>query len=238
MVTRIGIIGDIHAEDALLKAALDFLRQQPLDAILCVGDVVTGPGDAGECCRLLQNANVSTVRGNHDRWFLNNSRGLGGYLHLPRATSDDEITGENRLFLESLPMTQKFETPSGMLLLCHGLGEDDTAGVYPGDTGAALEGNQRLHSLLGACEFQFVVNGHTHERMVRRAFRPLLQVGRRHTHKRMVRRFNHLTMMNPGTLRRDLRPGFAVADFIVGQAQFYDLDPETRQVSASEMFAL
>lgn len=219
MVTRIGIIGDVHAEDTVLKATLDFLRREEnLDAVLCVGDIVTGAGDAGECCRLLREAGVLTVRGNHDRWFLNNSRGLGGYLHLPRATAGGEIVGENRQFLESLPATRTLETPGGTLLLCHGLGEDDSAAVYPGDDGAALEGNLRLHALLGACEFHFVINGHIHERM--------------------VRRINHLTLINPGSLRRDLRPGFALVDFLAGQVQFYDVDPDTLQVSASEMFAL
>ncbi len=41
-----------------------------LDAVLCVGDVVDGGGDADRCCALLSAAAVSTVRGNHDRWFL------------------------------------------------------------------------------------------------------------------------------------------------------------------------
>ena len=214
-----GIIGDIHSEDALLETALAFLRQQPeLGTLICVGDIVTGSGDANRCCRLLREANVRTVRGNHDRWFLNQSRGIGGYLHLPRATADDEITGDNRAFLESLPVTQCIETPQGCVLLCHGLGDDDNSGVYSGDTGPALEGNHRLHALVGAGDFRFIVNGHTHDRM--------------------VRAFDALTLINAGTLRRDIRPGFAVADFAANFVQFYDIEPDTRRISASEMFLL
>ena len=219
MVTRIGIIGDIHSEDELLAATLDFLRQQPgLNALLCVGDVVTGPGDAGRCCRLLREAGVRTVRGNHDRWFLNQVRGLGGYLHLPRATADDEVTGDDRAFLESLPVTHCVETPHGCLLLCHGLGDDDNSGVYSGDSGPALEGNHRLHALVGAGDFRFIVNGHTHDRM--------------------ARTFDTLTIINAGTLRRDKNPCFAIADFTENRVQFYDMEPDTRAITPSEMFAL
>jgi putative phosphoesterase len=219
MFTRIGLIGDIHAEDATLNVALNFLHQDDsIDHLLCVGDIVTGPGDAAVCCRLLREAEVATVRGNHDRWFLNNSRGLGGYLHLPRATSDYDITGEDRVFLETLPVTREIETSAGLLLLSHGTGDDDTSGIYPDDSLAALESNHRLHSLLGECKYHFIVSGHTHERM--------------------VRRINHLSIINPGYLRRDLRPGFGIADFITGRIQFYDIDPDTLEVVASEMFSL
>jgi len=53
------------------------------------------------------------------------------------------------------------------LLLCHGLGGDDMNGVYPGDFGYGLEVNDVLQGLIREGRYRFVVNGHTHLRMVR-----------------------------------------------------------------------
>ena len=50
MNTRIGIIGDIHAEDTHLDLALAFLNEQAVDVIICTGDIVDGNGDVDRCC--------------------------------------------------------------------------------------------------------------------------------------------------------------------------------------------
>jgi len=211
---RAGVIGDVHAEDETLEAVLAFLKTVPnLDALLCTGDVVTGPGDTGRCCGLLRAAGVLTVRGNHDRWFF-----LDGYAdYFALSTPDQEIAGADRTFLAGLPVTRAFDTPRGPLLLCLGLGDDDMAGVYPGDEGRALEANHRLHALVGAGAYRFIINGHTH--------------------RRMIRAFDGLTVLNAGTLRADHQPGFLVADFEAGRAECYNLS-DTRQISAGETFAL
>ena len=73
MLTKIGVIGDIHAESTRLRKALEFLQTMDLDEILCVGDVVDGTGDVNECCELLREHHVIIVKGNHDEWFLKNT---------------------------------------------------------------------------------------------------------------------------------------------------------------------
>ena len=199
LLRRVGVIGDVHAEDAALAAVLNFLRgMDGLDALLCTGDVVTGPGDANRCCALLREADVLTVRGNHDRWFF-----AAGYDILPHFTPDTELAGANRLSLASLPITRRLDTVRGPLLLCHGLGNDDMAGVHPGDSGYALHSNHRLHALVGDGTYRFVINGHTH--------------------RRMVRTFDGLTIVNAGTLRADHQPGFLIVDFGAGVVQYYDV---------------
>ena len=52
-------------------------------------------------------------------------------------------------------------------LLGLALGEDDMGGVRPGDYGYALESNLGLLRLTLEAKYYFVVNGHTHHRMVR-----------------------------------------------------------------------
>jgi predicted phosphodiesterase len=196
---RIGAIGDIHAEDQLLEAALVFLRDLGLDVIMAVGDFVDGPGDVDRCCDLLKRFGVATVRGNHERWLM-----TGEARDLPDATNLNEIAEQSRGFIETLPITRSYNTSLGRLLLCHGLGGYDMGGVWPGDHGYALESNLALFKLVREAGYGFVVNGHTHNRM--------------------VRKFDHLTIINAGTLFHEHDPCFLVADFDRRYVQFYDLD--------------
>lgn len=211
-IQRIGVIGDVHSEDEFLCGALHFLQAQGLDALLCTGDIVTGPGDVNRCCHLLQEYGVATVRGNHDRWFMQ-----GTMSDLPEATRVEEVTAEAQQFLASLPVMRTYETPVGRLLLCHGLGEDDMAGVRPHDYGYAIEANHQLHALWGAREFNVVINGHTHYHM--------------------VRAFDHLTIINSGTLKRTHDPCFLTADFQARVVQFHKMDNDAA-ITEGETFNL
>lgn len=205
MLSRIGILGDIHAEAALLESALHFLARQKVERILCVGDVADGFGDANRCCDLLREFGVATVRGNHDRWVLNREmRELDGAVAL-EALSQSSIE-----FLRALPLTLRFETVRGPLLLCHGVGENDVGHLKPDDYGYALECNDDLQVLIRAGEYRFAVGGHTHQRM--------------------VRHFGGLTFINPGALARWSGPCFAVADFAAERVEFWDFDAEQSPV--------
>jgi putative phosphoesterase len=194
---RIGIIGDVHAEAARLEAALLFLTTAQVERILCVGDIVDGPGSVDRCCELLQQTEVAVVRGNHDRWLVQDTM-----RNLPEATQLVDINEEFLTFIKSLLSTQAFETVAGRLLLCHGMGDNDMQRLTPDDYGYALEFKDELHALIRNREFKFVISGHTH--------------------RRMVRRFEHLTVINAGTLYDGHSPCIAIADFNAGYVQFYD----------------
>ena len=43
MLQKIGLIGDVHAQAALLETALNYLQTASVDAILCTGDIANGP---------------------------------------------------------------------------------------------------------------------------------------------------------------------------------------------------
>ncbi|MBT3694913.1 MAG: metallophosphoesterase, partial [Gammaproteobacteria bacterium] len=70
MKNKIGIVGDVHAEDKRLGLTLSWLEKQGVDTIVCTGDVADGRGDIDATCALLARNNVRTVAGNHDRWLL------------------------------------------------------------------------------------------------------------------------------------------------------------------------
>ena len=194
-LSRIGIIGDVHACDARLDAALKFLRAANVERILCVGDIVDGWGNGERCCELLQAFDVATVRGNHDRWLLN-----GEMRDLDDSIALSSLSPNAVEWLRALPSTRAFETTRGPLLLCHGVGDNDMKKLTPDDYGYALECNDELQMLIGAGTFRFAVGGHTHARM--------------------VRRFGALTWINAGALPDWSGPCFALADFSAGAVEF------------------
>ena len=184
----IGAIGDVHAEDRLLAKAIKFLRSQNVEAIFCVGDIADGLGDVEKCCEILQREGVSVVLGNHDRWLLTEDM-----RDLKEATQPDSLSNCSRSFLSSLPVTRKFLTASGAALLCHGLGENDMARLTPDDYGYAIEANLDLQNLLLERKYQYVINGHTHYKM--------------------VRSFGDLIIINAGTLKKNHYPVFFASRF-------------------------
>ncbi|MEP7340656.1 MAG: metallophosphoesterase [Acidobacteriota bacterium] len=213
---RIGVVGDIHCEDRRLEAALQFFQTEPLDMVCAVGDIVDGPGDPNRTVALLQQHRVVTVRGNHERWLMTNEmRGL------PDAQTRFDFDALAWVFLNRLPFSLKFETVAGRMLLCHGIGEDDMGGVWPFDNPLTLHSNYPLWRLAATGEFAFIVNGHTHYRLVRSFPAPDGQ----------------MTIINAGTLYRKHNPCFCIADFENGFVQYFDVDGEGR-IETAEQFPL
>jgi len=194
MLRRLRVIGDVHCESETLERVLDALATMNVDAILCVGDLVDGPGDADATLGILQARGVQCVAGNHERWFLD-----GEQRSLDNAT--DAISATSRAFIEGLPKLRRFATPKGNALLCHGVGEDDEAWLLSETRGYALQDIPTLRELMLDEEVQFMLGGHTHERM--------------------VRVFPGLTVINAGTLHRKDEQTFMLVDFDALQVGFY-----------------
>jgi len=188
---RIGFVGDVHAEDAALEAVLDFFRQSGIRTVLCTGDVMDGWGNAERCCALLRQSEIATVLGNHDEWFLR-----GESRDLPEATPVGSLSAPSQAFVQGLPRTLRYATPFGSAVLCHGLGENNDASVEKSDAGETITNNAELQRLIADPAVQIVLNGHTHEAM--------------------VRHFEGLTIVNAGSLHRDYEPVFLIVDFASG----------------------
>jgi len=200
MLRRVGVIGDVHCESETLGRVLAVLESMDLDAILCVGDLVDGPGDADATLHMLEDHGVQCVAGNHERWFLTDEQ-----RNLDNATH--EVDQKSRAFLESLPKIRRYRTPNGTMLLSHGIGEDDEAWLRPDTRGYALQDISTLRELMADESVQFLIGGHTHERM--------------------VRVFSGLSVINAGTLHRKDEQTFTVVDFETMRVRFYSAAERT-----------
>ena len=187
-IKKLGVIGDVHAEHHRLEAALEHLQCLDTDAIVCTGDIVDGIGCPNESIQLLGDASVHTVKGNHDRWILQDKA-----RHIENAHSLAELSKESLSYLTSLPTQVTLDTIRGKLLLCHGVADDDLRKVWPGTERMPIERSHLLDKIILDGEFQYLINGHMH-------FRTLIH-------------FEALTLINAGTLKGEHWPGFSVIDF-------------------------
>lgn len=226
---RAAVLGDVHGEDHSLEAALNWLEKRgPWDVLLCTGDLLDGHQgtDADRCCQLIREHNVQTVRGNHDRWFFERADmrarlGFGG-LHT--------LSDVSREFLAALPATRHFATSRGNLLLCHGIGENDTVGINAAEYESDAEVTAKLANVCPVCQLSTVSTDTSSPE-----FSYLLGG---HTHVRLVRQVAGITVLNAGTLQWGYSPCFLTLDFDAGQAQFFDIAPDTCTITAAEEYAL
>jgi hypothetical protein len=63
---RLGLLADIHEHIGYLRSALDLFRQQKVDRILVLGDVLGMGTELEETCSLLQKVGAIGVWGNHE----------------------------------------------------------------------------------------------------------------------------------------------------------------------------
>jgi predicted phosphodiesterase len=199
--SRIGLLGDVHAEDGALAVALRFFADAGVDLVAAVGDIVDGPASADRCCALLAEAGAAVVRGNHDRWFA-----AGTLRELPEATLT--LGSGARTFLEALPVMCRFAVSGGDLLLCHGLGNDDMASVALDADAMSIQWNDPLAALLAEDRPLWVLNGHTH--------------------RRGVWSYQKLTVVNGGTLLRDHDPCISIVDLARAEVTYVDIEGGSR----------
>lgn len=185
---RIGLIGDVHAEDRRLGTTINFLMRKGVDSILCTGDIVDGTGDPESCIRMLDDNNIHVVKGNHDRWCLE-----GKARHIPNAHLRSDLACSSLEYLAGLPKQVTINTVAGPLLLCHGIGSNDLRKVWPGTERMPIERSQELDTIIATNRHRFVVNGHMH-------FKTIIH-------------FATLKLINAGTITGNRWPGFTLIDF-------------------------
>ncbi len=196
---RIGLIGDVHAEHARLETAISALLRAGADTLLCTGDLCDGPGDIERCIELLLTHNVKTVRGNHDRWMLDDR-----VRHIQDAHKRCELSKTAIRYLSTLPTQRNIDTSAGRLLLCHGVLDNDLGKVWPGSERMPPERSKGLDKLIKHGGYQLFVNGHMHYRV--------------------VLDYPGLTHINAGTLSPRHRPGVTLMNCDTNALQVFEFE--------------
>jgi putative phosphoesterase len=114
---RLAVISDVHGNGPALDAVLDDIAHQGADAILCLGDHVSGPIDPAGCADRLMAISGPVIRGNHDRWLVEREN-----LDMVDRFALLRLRPEHRAWLEAMPATAIF---AGEIFLCHGTPDSD-----------------------------------------------------------------------------------------------------------------
>ncbi|MHB1104258.1 MAG: metallophosphoesterase family protein [Devosia sp.] len=110
---RIAVISDVHGNLIALEAVLADIKRQSVDAILALGDFLSGPFDPiGTANRFIE-LDLPCVRGNHDRWIVEGRQKDWEVDALVRGL----IEPRHRIWLAALPLNRAFE---GEVFMCHG----------------------------------------------------------------------------------------------------------------------
>lgn len=132
---RIAIFSDVHANVDALGAVLAQIREQNVNVMACLGDVVGYGGDPQTCCTLVRTHARWTVLGNHDAAVAERMN-YDYYYSSAREALDlhrSQIDATNLQWLKGLPW--QYREPG--LLLTHGRPDQPEAFEYMFNTNHA-----------------------------------------------------------------------------------------------------
>jgi len=158
---KLALISDVHANLEALQAVLQVIKQEGVDLILHLGDLVGYNANPRECIDLIGEHNVLCVIGNHDRAVLDLSLAEEFNLLAYQAAiwSERQLAASHRQFLQQLPLNRIIQD---QFLACHGNPLNPDAYISLHFQGKqALNLLRREFSPATICFF-----GHTHRRAV------------------------------------------------------------------------
>jgi diadenosine tetraphosphatase ApaH/serine/threonine PP2A family protein phosphatase len=155
---RLAIVSDIHSNLEALEAVAAQIRQEGVDAVLNLGDLVGYNASPNECLELLAGEKWLNLAGNHDLALLEPERAEGFNIiaHQALMWSREQLRSEFRQFLQDLPLTQEL---GGHYLACHGTPTNpDTYIAYH------FQGKRVFKLMTQQARLKVCFFGHTHRR--------------------------------------------------------------------------
>ena len=155
---KIAVFSDIHSNLEALCAVMEDIHSQGCTRVYCCGDVVGYGGSPNECCNILQEFKIATVKGNHDAAIGADRPLTPGHFN-PIATISVQWTREyttvsNREWLDKLPLVL-VEQELG-ITICH------AAPLNPGDW-TYVTSPFKAAPMLGYMPTPVCFIGHSHE---------------------------------------------------------------------------
>lgn len=155
---RIAAISDIHGNLDALRAVLADIGDRGCDAIVNLGDIVSGPLQPAETAALLMEAALPTIRGNHERQLLaDDTDAMGASDAYARRMLND---GQLR-WIASLPETLWLNDE---VFLCHGTPDSDRDYLLERveNDGSRAASKDEVAAKVGAHPARVILCGHSH----------------------------------------------------------------------------
>lgn len=156
---RLAVISDVHANRFALEAVLEDIARERAEAILNLGDHLSGPVDPLGTAAMLMGLDQVPISGNHERMLFDEA----GWDDSPVDAFAGQLLGEaHRAWVEALPATRVFE---GEVFLCHGTPRSDTTNWLDNwwnDRKTKLPDEAWVAGQAEGFEFPLLLCGHTH----------------------------------------------------------------------------
>jgi putative phosphoesterase len=165
---QLAVISDIHGNCFALYQVLADIRQQGIEAIVCLGDAIQGGAQPAETVARLREIKCPVVMGNADAWLLtgqvtSSQEQVTERQLAVRAWSLAQLSAEDRAFIQQFQPTIEIELEAGKKLLCfHGSPSSFDDIILP-DTS-----EDTWNQLLGGYDATLLAGGHTHTQQLRR----------------------------------------------------------------------
>lgn len=231
---RYAIISDIHANLEALSATLKDIKNQQVDKIICLGDVVGYYPDPNKCASLCKKSGLISIRGNHDDAALDlcpidNFNPIAQKALLWTA---EHLKQENKEWLQQLP---DHLVVDDNFLAVHGSPWDPYAYIFT--SAAALRSFSYMRSHYPTISICFF--GHTHQRALYTSDENSVEEVIRG--KEYILGNSGLFLINPGSVGQS-RDGIPGASYIIYHAEErkiefrhipYDIETTQRKVRAA-----
>jgi predicted phosphodiesterase len=117
---QVALFSDVHANGVAFRAMLADLREQEVDAMVCLGDHAQGGPQPAECLELLRQLGCPAVMGNSDHFLLTLDPGEENFTPAQVETakwSQSQLSDDLRAFHESFAPSVELDVGSGRTLL-------------------------------------------------------------------------------------------------------------------------
>ena len=162
-ITKILLIGDIHANLPALKAVLNDARKHKYQQIWNLGDFVGYYPFPNQVIEMLRQRDALSIIGNYDLKVLAFKKNEEKWKHKKAPEkftafkwTYENLSKENREYLASLPEQKRIEINGLKILLTHGSPASNEEYICAQTT------KQRLKELSELADADVVLSGHTH----------------------------------------------------------------------------
>ncbi|WP_434710881.1 metallophosphatase family protein [Rhizobium sp. YTUHZ045] len=156
---RFAAIADIHGNHLALEAVLADIRAHGIEDVVNLGDFFSGPLEAGRTADLLTPLGLTSVRGNHDRYLIEQDPAS---MHASDAAAYRQLTPSHLEWLRGLPFDAVYR---GEAYLCHATPKDDNLywleSVSPQGQ-VFLKPFEAIEALAEGIDLPLILCGHSH----------------------------------------------------------------------------
>lgn len=163
---RIAFLADIHGNFVALETVLQEVEKEPVDQLICLGDVAALGPQPREVMDRLRQLNCPVVLGNTDAWLLAPPGSKTSESEILSEITNwcvEQLTSEDRSFLRTFSPTLEIPVGEGRSILCYHGSPRSFDDVIAATTPDAV-----VEQMLAGLNASVLVGGHTHIQMIRR----------------------------------------------------------------------